>query len=74
MSEASPPADAARQQRRRHEQWLSWLAGTVRGRQRVAALAACLSGALLVAQAGAVAWLIQGALVEHRPLAQLGPA
>ncbi len=71
MSEVSPPADAARQRRRRHQQWLTALAGAARGQQRVAALAACLSGALLVAQAGAIAWLIQAVLVEHRPLASL---
>jgi len=71
LSEVSPPADAARQRRRRHQQWLTALAGAARGQQRVAALAACLSGALLVAQAGAIAWLIQAVLVEHRPLASL---
>ncbi|WP_433851326.1 thiol reductant ABC exporter subunit CydD [Stenotrophomonas nitritireducens] len=74
MSELPHPADAARQQRRRHQHWLSALAGAARGRQRVAALAVCLSGALLVVQAGAVAWLIQGVLVEHRQVAQLAPA
>lgn len=74
MSEVPHPADAARQQRRRHTQWLSALAGAARGQQRVAALSACLSGALLVVQAGAIAWLIQGGLVAHRPVAQLGPA
>lgn len=73
MSEVSPPADAARQQRRRHQHWLSALAVTARGQQRIAALAACLSGALLVAQAAAIAWLVQAVLVEHRPLAQLAP-
>jgi len=74
LSEVPHPADAARQQRRRHTQWLSALAGAARGQQRVAALSACLSGALLVVQAGAIAWLIQGGLVAHRPVAQLGPA
>ncbi|WP_152984015.1 MULTISPECIES: thiol reductant ABC exporter subunit CydD [Stenotrophomonas] len=73
LSEVSHPADAARQLRRRHQQWLSALAGAARGQQRSAALAVCLSGALLVVQAGAIAWLIQGVLVEHRPVAQLGP-
>jgi ATP-binding cassette subfamily C protein CydD len=62
-----------RQQRRRHQHWLSALAVTARGQQRIAALAACLSGALLVAQAAAIAWLVQAVLVEHRPLAQLAP-
>jgi len=73
LSEVSPPADAVRQQRRRHQHWLSALAVTARGQQRIAALAACLSGALLVAQAAAIAWLVQAVLVEHRPLAQLAP-
>ncbi len=74
MSEVPHPADALREQRRRHQQWLAALAGAARRQQRIAALAVCLSGALLVVQAGAIAWLIQGVLVGHRPVAQLGSA
>ncbi len=54
-------------------QWLNGLAASARGRQRLAALCICLSGALLIGQAAAIAWLIQTVLVEHRPLATATP-
>jgi len=44
-----------------------------RGRQRMAALCICVSGALLIGQAAAIAWLIQAVLVQHRPLADATP-
>jgi ATP-binding cassette, subfamily C, bacterial CydD len=59
--------------RRQRLQWLNGLAVTVRGRQRLAALSISTSGALLIGQAAAIAWLIQSVLVEHRPLADAMP-
>lgn len=44
-----------------------------RGRQRMAALCICVSGALLIGQAAAIAWLIQAVLVQHRPLEDATP-
>ncbi len=70
---ALPPAESPhlRQQRVR---WLASLATAARGRQRLAAAAISLSGALLIVQAGAIAWLLQALLVEHRQLPQALPA
>ncbi|WP_295859433.1 thiol reductant ABC exporter subunit CydD [uncultured Xanthomonas sp.] len=54
--------------------WLEALAAAARGRQRLAAAAISASGALLIVQAGAIAWLVQALLVERRDLAQALPA
>ncbi|XQA67784.1 thiol reductant ABC exporter subunit CydD [Xanthomonas sacchari] len=54
--------------------WLEGLAAAARGRQRLAAAAISVSGALLIVQAGAIAWLVQALLVERRDLAQALPA
>ncbi|WP_420010224.1 thiol reductant ABC exporter subunit CydD [Xanthomonas sacchari] len=54
--------------------WLEALAAAARGRQRLAAAAISVSGALLIVQAGAIAWLVQALLVERRDLAQALPA
>ncbi|XSB68705.1 thiol reductant ABC exporter subunit CydD [Xanthomonas translucens pv. undulosa] len=72
-SSAAPPAESPhlRQQRVR---WLASLAAAARGRQRLAAAAISLSGALLIVQAGAIAWLLQALLVERRALPQALPA
>ncbi|WP_409975972.1 ABC transporter ATP-binding protein/permease [Xanthomonas graminis] len=72
-SSAAPPAESPhlRQQRVR---WLGSLAAAARGRQRLAAAAIGLSGALLIVQAGAIAWLLQALLVERRALPQALPA
>lgn len=56
-------------QRRARTAWLAGLAHAARGRQRLAALCISLSGALLVGQAAAIAWLVQTVLVERAPLA-----
>ena len=64
--ETSPESPALRRQR---QQWLASLAAHARPQQRLAAAAVCLSGALLVVEAGAIAWLIQHVLVEAHPLA-----
>jgi len=59
--------------RRRRLQWLGGLASAARGKQRLAAICICVSGALLIGQAAAIAWLIQAVLVDHRPLAEATP-
>ncbi|MCW0376591.1 thiol reductant ABC exporter subunit CydD [Xanthomonas sacchari] len=53
--------------------WLEGLAVAARGRQRLAAAAISASGALLIVQACAIAWLVQALLVERRDLAQALP-
>lgn len=69
---AAPPADTP-QQRQQRMRWLEALAAAARGRQRLAAAAISVSGALLIVQAGAIAWLVQALLVERRELAQALP-
>ena len=59
--------------RRQRLQWLNGLAASARSHQRLAALCICMSGALLIGQAAAIAWLIQAVLVEHRPVAAAVP-
>lgn len=59
--------------RRRRLHWLGGLGVAARGRQRMAALCICVSGALLIGQAAAITWLIQAVLVQHRPLADATP-
>ncbi|WP_305805480.1 thiol reductant ABC exporter subunit CydD [Stenotrophomonas sp. YIM B06876] len=59
--------------RRQQLQWLASLASDARSRQRTAAVAVSVSGALLIAQAAAIAWLIHGVVIEHRALAQTVP-
>jgi len=56
-------------QRRARTAWLAGLAHAARGRRRLAALCISLSGALLIGQAAAIAWLVQTVLVERAPLA-----
>ncbi|MBD3826916.1 thiol reductant ABC exporter subunit CydD [Stenotrophomonas sp.] len=60
--------------RRQRLRWLGGLGGAARRQQRLAALCICLSGALLIGQAAAIAWLIQAVLVDYRPLAEATPA
>jgi ATP-binding cassette subfamily C protein CydD len=59
--------------RRQRLRWLGGLGVAARRQQRLAALCICLSGALLIGQAAAIAWLIQAVLVDHRPLAEATP-
>lgn len=56
------------QQRTVRQRWLDALGGAARGRRRLAAVSTSVSGALLVAQAAAIAWLVQHALVARAPL------
>ncbi|WP_411851537.1 thiol reductant ABC exporter subunit CydD [Stenotrophomonas sp. LGBM10] len=59
--------------RRQRLRWLGGLGVAARRQQRLASLCICLSGALLIGQAAAIAWLIQAVLVDHRPLAEATP-
>jgi ATP-binding cassette, subfamily C, bacterial CydD len=70
---AVPPAESP-QLRQHRVRWLASLGAAARGRQRLAAAAISLSGALLIVQAGAIAWLLQALLVEQRTLQQALPA
>jgi ATP-binding cassette subfamily C protein CydD len=70
LSESTHPVETQRLQRRQQQQWFAQLAMGARSRQRVAAFAVSASGALLIGQAAAIAWLIQSIVVDHRPLAQ----
>lgn len=72
-SPAIPSAESP-QLRRQRVRWLASLASAARGRQRLAAAAISLSGALLIVQAGAIAWLLQALLVERAELASSLPA
>ncbi|MGV8960425.1 MAG: thiol reductant ABC exporter subunit CydD [Stenotrophomonas sp.] len=73
MSDVPDPLEEQRTRRRQHLQWLASLAARARSRQRTAALAVSVSGALLIAQAAAIAWLIHSIVIEQRPLAQTVP-
>ena len=56
-------------QRKARQHWLDTLGAAASGRRRLAATAISVSGVLLVAQAGAIAWLVQHVLFERAPLA-----
>ncbi|WP_342029547.1 thiol reductant ABC exporter subunit CydD [Stenotrophomonas sp. CFBP 13718] len=56
-------------QRKDRQQWLEGLATAAAGKRRLAAVSISLSGILLVAQAAAIAWLVQHVLFERAPLA-----
>ncbi|WP_343649858.1 thiol reductant ABC exporter subunit CydD [Stenotrophomonas sp.] len=66
---ATDPRAESALQRRTRTAWLADLARAARGRQRLAGLCLGLSGALLIGQAAAIAWLVQHVLVQRAPLA-----
>ncbi|WP_434557012.1 thiol reductant ABC exporter subunit CydD [Stenotrophomonas lactitubi] len=76
MSAAEPTADTrdrddeSTRLRRVRTAWLADLARAAKGRQRLASLCISVSGALLIGQAAAIAWLVQQVLVQRAPLAQ----
>lgn len=72
LSDVPVPADALHQKRRQQLQWLASLARSAGSRQRVAAIALSASGALLIVQAAAIAWLIQSIIIEEHSIAQMG--
>lgn len=74
MSDVPHSGDTLLQQRRQQQQWLASLAAGARSQQRLAALAVCGSGALLILQAAVIAWLIQSIVVERVAIVHAGPA
>ena len=70
MSQPDPSYLHEAAQRKARQAWLDALPSTARARQRLAALATCASGALMIVQAGCIAWLVQHVLFEKQPLAE----
>ncbi|AWH27358.1 thiol reductant ABC exporter subunit CydD [Stenotrophomonas sp. YAU14D1_LEIMI4_1] len=70
---ATDPHAESALQRRTRTAWLADLARVARGRQRLAGLCLGLSGALLIGQAAAIAWLVQHVLVQRAPLSSALP-
>ncbi len=71
MSQPSVRASETPAQRRQRGQWLDALAAPATRARRLAGVAVAVSGVLLLAQAAAIAWLLQAVLVQHLALAQL---
>ncbi|MBS7455697.1 thiol reductant ABC exporter subunit CydD [Coralloluteibacterium stylophorae] len=74
MTEPEPNPATDADARRRRQQWLDALGRGERGRLRLAAGAATLSGWLLVGQAAAIAVAVQAVVVEGRAPEALLPA
>ncbi|WP_372393650.1 thiol reductant ABC exporter subunit CydD [Xanthomonas sp. NCPPB 3582] len=71
MSQPSARASETPDQRRQRGQWLDALAASATRPRRLAGMAVAVSGVLLLAQAAAIAWLLQAVLVQHLALLQL---
>lgn len=71
MSQPSVRASETPAQRRQRGQWLDALAAPATRARRLAGVAVAVSGVLVLAQAAAIAWLLQAVLVQHLALAQL---
>ncbi|MCC4587131.1 thiol reductant ABC exporter subunit CydD [Xanthomonas sp. NCPPB 1067] len=71
MSQPSAAASETPAQRRQRGQWLDALAAPARRARLLAGVAVAVSGLLLLAQAAAIAWLLQAVLVQRLPLVQL---
>lgn len=71
MSQPSVRASETPAQRRQRGQWLDALAAPATRARRLAGVAVAAAGVLLLAQAAAIAWLLQAVLVQHLALAQL---
>lgn len=71
MSQPSVRASETPAQRRQRGQWLDALAAPATRARRLAGVAVAVSGVLLLAQAAAIAWLLEAVLVQHLALAQL---
>ncbi|PPT81198.1 MULTISPECIES: thiol reductant ABC exporter subunit CydD [Xanthomonas] len=71
VSQPSVRASETPAQRRQRGQWLDALAAPATRAQRLAGVAVAAAGVLLLAQAAAIAWLLQAVLVQHLALAQL---
>ncbi|WP_029220095.1 thiol reductant ABC exporter subunit CydD [Xanthomonas cassavae] len=71
MSQPSARASETPAQRRQRGQWLDALAASATRPRRLAGMAVAVSGVLLLAQAAAIAWLLQAVQVQHLALLQL---
>ncbi|WP_167705894.1 thiol reductant ABC exporter subunit CydD [Xanthomonas arboricola] len=71
VSQPSVRASETPAQRRQRGQWLDALAAPATRARRLAGVAVAVSGVLVLAQAAAIAWLLQAVLVQHLALAQL---
>ncbi|WP_184632725.1 thiol reductant ABC exporter subunit CydD [Xanthomonas arboricola] len=71
VSQPSVRASETPAQRRQRGQWLDALAAPATRARRLAGVSLAVSGVLLLAQAAAIAWLLQAVLVQHLALAQL---
>ncbi|WP_102581716.1 thiol reductant ABC exporter subunit CydD [Xanthomonas arboricola] len=71
VSQPSVRASETPAQRRQRGQWLDALAAPATRARRLAGVAVAVAGVLLLAQAAAIAWLLQAVLVQHLALAQL---
>ncbi len=71
VSQPSVRASETPAQRRQRGQWLDALAAPAARAKRLAGVAVAVSGGLLLAQAAAIAWLLQAVLVQHLPLLHL---
>ncbi|CAD7733647.1 ATP-binding/permease protein CydD [Xanthomonas hydrangeae] len=71
VSQPSVRASETPAQRRQRGQWLDALAAPAARAKRLAGVAVAVSGVLLLAQAAAIAWLLQAVLVQHLPLLHL---
>ncbi|APO97219.1 thiol reductant ABC exporter subunit CydD [Xanthomonas vesicatoria ATCC 35937] len=71
VSQPSVQASETPAQRRQRGQWLDALAAPAARARRLSGVAMALSGAMLLVQSAAIAWLVQAVLVQHMALAQL---
>ncbi|WP_429001618.1 thiol reductant ABC exporter subunit CydD [Xanthomonas arboricola] len=71
VSQPSVRASETPAQRRQRGQWLDALAAPATRARRLAGVAVAVSGVLLLAQAAAIAWLLQAVLGQHLALSQL---
>ncbi len=71
VSQPSARASETPAQRRQRGQWLDALAASATRPRRLAGMAVAVSGVLLLAQAAAIAWLLQAVQVQHLALLQL---
>ncbi len=71
MSHSPESSTEETRQRRARLAWLDALSSAARGRRRLAAVATCVSGGLLIAQAGLIAGLVQQVFISAQPLQPL---
>ncbi|TQU00451.1 thiol reductant ABC exporter subunit CydD, partial [Xanthomonas perforans] len=72
VSQPSVQASETPAQRRQRGHWLDALAASATRARRLAGVAVALSGALLLVQSAAIAWLVQAGLGQHLGLGEIG--